>query len=381
MALQADPSIFLGQERALKNLIDLEKSEKNREKASNLEVYMGGYGSGRRKRHQRIDDCLALDTTWLRKQKAFARPGQRSMGIEWAKNTITDFHEKKERQYHIGAQIVIYGNQGGQFAQWDAAGHVELHYQVSHEHQSHQKGRNHTPALPLVTTSPNYGGVRWWFLAPCCGRRVRVVYLPISGELDSIMPKCRECLELHYPSQCASYIERHKTYERHLLANYGLYWAAHRYDWELKEHYLEMTPELWALRMKSVVDWNTHLLKLIIRTDLMIYRSNLANYKSLRSEEDRRIYLAHMRKQERELNTINMVKLLQQCIEYERLTHQVNTQDISADMFNTYQRLADISPAAQQPEQAENELESKIISLESMLKQVNKAERKLKKAA
>jgi len=47
-----------------------------------------------------------------------------------------------------------------------------------------------------LTTSPcNYGGRRWWFHCPDCGRRVRVIYLIC----DSLF-KCRKCCDLRYRS-------------------------------------------------------------------------------------------------------------------------------------------------------------------------------------
>ena len=35
----------------------------------------------------------------------------------------------------------------------------------------------------LVTTRPNYGGRRWWFLCPLNGRRAVKLYLPTRGRL------------------------------------------------------------------------------------------------------------------------------------------------------------------------------------------------------
>ena len=35
----------------------------------------------------------------------------------------------------------------------------------------------------LVSTRPNYGGRRWWFVCPLVGRRVAKLYLPPGGRL------------------------------------------------------------------------------------------------------------------------------------------------------------------------------------------------------
>jgi hypothetical protein len=261
---------------------------------------------------------------------------------------------------------------------------LTLGYQVTLTYDDYRpkQERSYTETIQLSSTPCNYGGERWWFVAPCCQRRVRVLYLnPKCGELSRMTPQCRDCLELHYASQMQSYIERHKTYERYLLANYGLYWASHRYDFELKEHYLEMTPELWALRMQSVIDWNLDLLRTIIRFDLAIYRRDLAHLKSLRSEENRRVYLAHMQEKEREMNTLGLIKTLQQCIAYERLVYEVNTRAMPDHQFELYKQITDLGRDTESqvqpnaPVQVEA-VEQKIINLEAILKQVNQVEKK-----
>ena len=50
--------------------------------------------------------------------------------------------------------------------------------------------------IPLVTTQPNYRGIRWWFACPTrgCGRRTGVLYL--TG-----LFACRSCCNLVYASQ------------------------------------------------------------------------------------------------------------------------------------------------------------------------------------
>lgn len=333
---------------------------------------MGGLYSGRARRHTCIDDCLILDTAWLRKQKML--PGQaRATGahaIIWRKWTERDFIDRKERTYQIQAMT----QDGSEPA-------IILSYQVE-QVSTHKKQHTHKHRASLVTTPCNYGSVRWWFSCPDCWRRVRVLYINTKcGDLASMRPLCRNCLDLHYASQMASYIERHKTYERHLLANYGLYWASYRYDYELKEHYLEMTPELWALRLKSVVDWNLHLLKEVIKFDLMIYRSDLRNLKSLRSEEDRRLYLAHMQDKARQFDTQDFIRVLFQCIAYERLIYEVNTRAMPDDLFELYEQISSQLDHCTQQGQDTQAVEQKIIALETLEKRINEHERQRKKAA
>lgn len=335
---------------------------------------MGGLHSGRTRQHTCIADCLTIDTAWLRKRKILGRPG--SFSLEWKQWTETDFITRKEHSNKVAA---IYRHD-------EHSPTLTLQYQTLIRFEDGHPDREyaHKVTIPLESTPCTYGGCRWWFTAPCCGRRVRVLYINQKmGDIKRMTPQCRGCLDLHYASQMASYIERHKTYERYLLANYGLYWASHRYDYELKEHYLKMTPELWALRLRSVIDWNVHLLKGVIKFDLMIYRSDLRNLKSLRSEEDRRLYQAHMK--ERNMNTHELVNILFRCIAYERLIYEVNTRAMPDDLFEVYKQVAALKPAlvnsqAQPmneptPVQVE-EVEQKIISLEAMLKRVNKIEQK-----
>lgn len=50
-------------------------------------------------------------------------------------------------------------------------------------------------AVQLTTTSPKYGGVRWWYVCPACTGRKAALY--VSGE--SLI--CRQCAGLHYASQ------------------------------------------------------------------------------------------------------------------------------------------------------------------------------------
>lgn len=49
--------------------------------------------------------------------------------------------------------------------------------------------------VKLTTTSPNYGGLRYWFVCPVCGKRKGTLY-----DVKSIMA-CRTCAKLYYPLQ------------------------------------------------------------------------------------------------------------------------------------------------------------------------------------
>ncbi|MFT8600103.1 MAG: hypothetical protein ABF709_07910 [Leuconostoc pseudomesenteroides] len=49
--------------------------------------------------------------------------------------------------------------------------------------------------VKLTTTSPNYGGVRYWFVCPICDKRKGTLY-----DVRSVMA-CRSCAKLYYPLQ------------------------------------------------------------------------------------------------------------------------------------------------------------------------------------
>jgi hypothetical protein len=65
----------------------------------------------------------------------------------------------------------------------------------------------------VVTTGPNYGGLRWWFICPITGRRARVLNLPGSG---GTVFGSRQVWGLGYRSQRASPEDR--AVERSLKA-------------------------------------------------------------------------------------------------------------------------------------------------------------------
>ncbi len=65
---------------------------------------------------------------------------------------------------------------------------------------------NSTPydfEVGLITTPCNYGGVRYWFACPVCGRRVGGLYLA-PGDRNFV---CRRCNNLSYRSRNRSRIE------------------------------------------------------------------------------------------------------------------------------------------------------------------------------
>jgi hypothetical protein len=64
--------------------------------------------------------------------------------------------------------------------------------------------------ISLLHTTPNYGGVRWWFLCPKCSRRVSNLYRP-SGAYCFL---CRHCYDLTYESAQMSRGMTEKFFQR-----------------------------------------------------------------------------------------------------------------------------------------------------------------------
>jgi hypothetical protein len=148
---------------------------------------MGGYGSTRWDWHSKkttVEECRQLDTTDL------LREGVLREGIHWVggwswRNAITG-----EKTSSIGLETDT----------TDAARpRVRLCYTFK---SGRNEGRELDYRIPLQTTRPHFGGVRWWFTCPLsvngryCGRRVRKLYLPPGA----VYYGCRHCYDLTYTS-------------------------------------------------------------------------------------------------------------------------------------------------------------------------------------
>lgn len=146
---------------------------------------MGGYGSSRWGFHRKkdtVEDCHALSIAALVKYAGLAPDVVRISGIAWH-NTFT-----KEKVASIGVHIFT----------TDTSGWVRLSYSVSRMGSGEKQSVEYT--VPLVTTVPRFGGVRWWFRCPGkdCGRRVGVLYFPPGIGVRYFL--CRHCYDLAYRS-------------------------------------------------------------------------------------------------------------------------------------------------------------------------------------
>src|SRR5262245_46981160 len=150
---------------------------------------MGGPGSGnhdhwwRAGKKTTVEECEALDANrWMREGILKAGVHLRG-GWRWV--------------YHGGRENSI-------TYQVDALDperpFVRLSYTLTHAGTEEREALAYRVAL--TTTSPRFGGLRWWFVCPlvvngrACGRRVGKLYLPPGGRYFG----CRGCHRLTYHS-------------------------------------------------------------------------------------------------------------------------------------------------------------------------------------
>lgn len=88
---------------------------------------------------------------------------------------------------------------GAQFALTQGAVRIEGRVGVAQVFVMLPHGR---AQIALHQTSCHLGGHRWWFRCPICHKRSAVLYL------ESECAGCRACLNLRYPSQSMTWIER-----------------------------------------------------------------------------------------------------------------------------------------------------------------------------
>ena len=122
---------------------------------------MGGYGSGwQGPKRATVEDSLVLSVSALRRAGALV-PGER-MGGTWGWT-----YEGEDRPHAI---VRYEADLTEPDYPW-----LRLRYCVN--------GERVDCVVRLVTTRPNYGGRRWWFLCPLVRRRVAKLYLPPGGGL------------------------------------------------------------------------------------------------------------------------------------------------------------------------------------------------------
>jgi len=146
-------------------------------------------------------------------------------------------------------------------------------------------------------------------------------------------PLCRTCQDLHYQSQRSSYIEKHITYEKYLLCNYGYYWAYDRYH-SLKEHYFKITPEYAYKMRKSQIEQDLHLIRLYIKFEMKMLKIHLRDIASLQSDEDKHVYLEHIANEHGQDYALDTVHLLGLSIQFERAVRAVADTSVLNQFFS-----------------------------------------------
>ena len=133
---------------------------------------------------QFVEDCLTIDANhWMR--EGILKLGDRRGGSRgWLRQGR-------------GAYRIVFESLTEQ------AMLAEVQFAISWIWAGSSATQNAKHSIGLVTTRPQFGGVRWWFVCPLrpfgkpCNRRAAKLYLP-EGSLDF---GCRECHGLKYKTQ------------------------------------------------------------------------------------------------------------------------------------------------------------------------------------
>lgn len=118
---------------------------------------MGGIGSGvKRRRKTAVEECLSISAS-AHLGGSTPRPGETTSGL-WR------WHNK-----HGHVRDVV----GYVTRLYDDEGWLRLFYNA--------KGKVIDRVIQLRTTTPNYGGSRWWLVCPVTGKWTTKLYLPPGG--------------------------------------------------------------------------------------------------------------------------------------------------------------------------------------------------------
>ena len=137
---------------------------------------MGGINSTRWDDYQRkltVEECFSLDVNLLVKD-GFIKFGQRDSGVIVWKNEITGI---ELGSCEVQADITNIDDS------W-----ISFTYKTLTSEQISQ-------GIYLIPTTPNYGGIRWWFECPDCGKKAVKLYLAKEPHF-----MCRKCANLTYNS-------------------------------------------------------------------------------------------------------------------------------------------------------------------------------------
>jgi hypothetical protein len=168
---------------------------------------MGGLGSGgysRSSRYLTVEECYKLDLADLALAGFFAHPGKKATG-PWSWTTRGGHRDGEETTVQM--EIDLRDLEAPRFA---------IYYRARAEGEA-----DGAPAVSgeLVTTRPQFGGVRYWYQCPRCWRRVRVLYAyPARGRERF---SCRRCQGLRYYVHSESQPDRLSRHARKLYRRAG----------------------------------------------------------------------------------------------------------------------------------------------------------------
>ena len=129
---------------------------------------MGGFGSGRRSKWLTVEDSLELSVSLLNQESLLADGTHRKGSFAWP--------EEQEVSFEIDLRDPD--------EPW-----LRLAYSLTQESLDYRVG--------LESTSPHFGGLRWWFSCESCQRRSGKLYLPTGEKFF----RCRRCHKLVYEAQ------------------------------------------------------------------------------------------------------------------------------------------------------------------------------------
>ena len=162
---------------------------------------MGGVGSGPQwgSRYRSVENSPSLDMRSLGRNGVL-RPGKK-LSIPWA------WWSSNGESERCTASIML---------ELDFASSPTYALRYSVECEGKEPETVHIQAR-LLQTTPTYGGTRWWFACPRCGRRVRVLYLPNGSTRFA----CRRCHQLRYHCQRETFADRLLRKSRKLYRRAG----------------------------------------------------------------------------------------------------------------------------------------------------------------
>jgi hypothetical protein len=134
---------------------------------------MGGTGSGRyaEKYGYTVEDCLVISISVMVRQKWIV-PGKGFSGtLKWTSGDRETGSIGFESRMDVGSL------------------YIRIHY-------TWKKTENRDYRIHLTITYPFFGGKRYWFLCPHCGRQVGKLYSPPNSSYFL----CRTCQNLTYAS-------------------------------------------------------------------------------------------------------------------------------------------------------------------------------------